>query len=171
MRATSASCFLGVIISFRSEPNDTRMHISRGEARTPTHPAHEPSSHREAQTDVARSTSCFAVSLSLSGYPFCLQTAWGARQVDYRPAHARASLVPDHAKGTVVLPLGAQQVVSQIAKNKFIPHHPQQQPVSSQRTTQLIPCLSSRLPTSCHLNLRLSSFTAACLFFPPQIPL
>ena len=77
----------------------------------------------------------------LSGCPFCLQTAWGARQVDYRPAHARASLVPDHAKGTIVLPLGAQTVVSQIAKKtKIIPHHPQQQPVSSQRTTHLIPC-------------------------------
>jgi len=69
VRVASASCFLGVIISFRSEANDTKMHISRGEARTPTHPAHEPSSHREAQTDVARSTTCFAVSLSFVRLP------------------------------------------------------------------------------------------------------
>ena len=97
----------------------TRRCTSAEARREHQHPAHEPSSHREAQTDVARSTSCFAVSLSLSGCPFCLQTAWGLRDrstID-QPTRAPPS-VPDHAKGTVVLPLGAQQAVSQIAKNK-----------------------------------------------------
>ena len=74
----------------------------------------------------------------LSGCPFCLQTAWGARQVDYRPAHARASLVPDHAKGTIVLPLGAQQAVSQIAKNK--------NPTSSAATAGVQPAHNTSRP-------------------------
>jgi hypothetical protein len=75
---------------------------------------------------------------------------------------------PHHAKGTVVLPLGAQQAVSQIAKIKksHIIRSNSRCPASAQHISS-----HARLPTSCHLNLRLSSFTAACLFFPPQIPL
>ena len=101
----------------------TRRCTSAEARREHQHPAHEPSSHREAQTDVARSTSCFAVSLSLSGCPFCLWTAWGLwdRSTIDQPTRAPPS-VPDHAKGTVVLPLGAQQAVSQIAKKQKASH-------------------------------------------------
>jgi hypothetical protein len=92
----------------------------------------------------------------------------GARQVDCRPAHARASCVPDHAQGTVVLPLGAQTgcsaVVSQIANIPHIIRSSGGQPAHN--TSHPMP-MPAYIVSSLSRSLRLSSFTAACLF--PQI--
>ena len=154
----------------------TKMHISRASPRRKHQHQHptSSSSHTRRKRTVRVSTSCAAscdLCLSLFVRLPILQTdgVGGARQVDCRPAHARASSVPDHAQGTVVLPLGAQTGCSSssIANSNYPTHHPQQQrwPASAQHISShahayIVPSLS-------RAALRLSSFTAACLF--PQI--
>lgn len=100
--------------------------------------------------------------LSLSGCPF-LQTEWGvARQVDYRPAHARASSRERHSSPAIGRATGS--FANSKKQKSHIIRSNSRCPASAQHISS-----HARLPTSCHLNLRLSSFTAACLFsFPPD---
>lgn len=136
----------------------TKMHISRGEARTPTPTATSPARTRRKRTSRGARVACllafFAcdLGLSLSGCPCCRRDG-GSATGRLSTAHARASSVPGHAKGTVFLPLGAQSgssVRSQIAN---IPHHPQQQqPASAQHISShahivsSLCCANHRLP-------------------------
>jgi hypothetical protein len=132
----------------------TKMHLSRASPRrehqqpTPTSPARTGGANglRERARVVLPTATCVFLcpaAHSVDG------SGGDARQVDYRPAHARASSVPDHAQGTVVLPLGAQTgcsvVVSQIANIPHIIRSSGGQPAHN--TSHPMPCLQS-----CHLS-------------------
>ena len=89
----------------------TKMHISRGEARTPTANSHEPqlaqgANGRREEHELIACFDCDLLSFFVR-LPI-LQLEWGCATGRLSTAHARASSVPDHAKGTVFLPLGAQ---------------------------------------------------------------
>jgi hypothetical protein len=128
-----------------------RYQPRRGEAaRGREHQHHPRAQLAQGVTELARAR--VAANLCLVRLPFC---RWGARQVTSWTTHARAS-VPDHAKGTVVLPLDAQD--SPVASNSSrIPHHPQRWPAHN---------TSHPMPMCIVSSLRLSSFTAALLISP-----
>jgi hypothetical protein len=131
------------------------------EARTPTLGPRAQLA-QEAQTDVAEEHELLCCVSFFVRLPISADGMGGLRD---RSTIDQPTRAPHHAKGTVVLPLGAQQAVSQIAKIKksHIIRSNSRCPASAQHISS-----HARLPTSCHLNLRLSSFTAACLFSSPS---
>lgn len=135
--------------SFRSiqRPNDTKTHTSaearRGE-NTNTR-AHEPQLARRGANGLREEHELLATCFFLCPAAVLQMGFGGARQVDYRPAHARASSVPDLITG--IMPLGAQnRLFSSIANSKNTTSHIIRSGGQPAHNT------SHPMPPSCHLS-------------------
>ena len=134
-------------------------HISRGENTNtrPTSPARTRGANgRRGGARVA----LLCVFLCPAAH-FCRRNGGVARQVNYRPAHARASSRERHSSPAIGRATGS--FANSKKQKSHIIRSNSRCPASAQHISS-----HARLPTSCHLNLRLSSFTAACLFSSPS---
>ena len=153
------------------------LHQPRRGEETHQHTTHEPSSHKRRKRTPRGSTSC-DLCLSLSGCPILqtgiMGTGVGARQVDYRPAHARASFSVSRSRerhGSHAIGRAKSRLFSGFANSKYELSHIIRSSSSSSSSggqpahnTHLTPHAKNIVSSSS--AVRLSSFTACLLISP-----